>query len=374
MEVKIAHIADVHLGVKCVGIGNRYDQRASEITGTFYKILKICEYEKISFLLIAGDLFDDINISDLKLNELKKVFSKLDFNVIIAPGNHDPFTPDSPYNSKWPKNVFIFKNLEIEKFSFPEYNLDIWGSAFEGPYKNKNYINLAQVDLNKLNICVMHGNLANSENDGYCPINANDIEESGMDYIALGHIHKKSNIGCVGRTHFAYPGCPEGSGFDESGKKGFYIGTISKGVCNLEFKEVSRRIYESLDINISNLNLECDIIDKILKKIEEIYGGGCYDNLYKITLVGYTSEDFFVDVNSIEAQINEKVFFVKIIDKTETEIDTEKLKYRNDFKSIFIKKMVSKIENSVTEEEKDKNKLALKLGLKAFEGDVKYNW
>ena len=111
MQVKIAHIADIHLGVKCCGIGNRCEQRSSEITSTFYKIVKICEYENIDFLLIAGDLFDDVGVSELYLKELKRVFSKVNFKIIISPGNHDPHTPDSPYNTKWPKNVFIWISL-----------------------------------------------------------------------------------------------------------------------------------------------------------------------------------------------------------------------------------------------------------------------
>ncbi len=373
MQVKIAHVADVHLGVKCSGIGSRYEQRGSEIASTFYKIIKICEYEKVDFLLIAGDLFDDVRVSESYLKELKRVFSKVNFKIVISPGNHDPFTPDSPYNTNWPNNVFIFKNSKMGKFSFPEFNVDIWGSAFVGPYKNKNFMSLAEVDSSKVNICVIHGNLSNSERDDYCPISAHDIETSGMDYIALGHIHKRSNIGCVGRTHFAYPGCPEGSGFDEVGEKGFYIGTIAKGFCELEFKKVCRRTYENLEVNISNLDSECDIIDKILNQIKDAFGANYLDNLYKIRLTGYTNEDFFVDINSIESQINDRIFFVKLVDETETEIDTEKLGFRNDFKSIFIKKMLAKIETSVTDEEKDANKLALKLGLKAFESDVKYS-
>ena len=374
MQVKIAHVADVHLGVKCGGLGNRYEQRNSEITSTFYKILKICEYENVDFLLIAGDLFDDIGVYDSYLKELKRAFSKVNFKIIIAPGNHDPYTPDSPYGTKWPKNVFIFKSLEMSKISFPEYDLDVWGSAFCGPYKSKNFIARADVDSNKLNICVMHGNLSNAENESYCPISAADIENSNMDYIALGHIHKRSNIGCVGKTHFAYPGCPEGSGFDESGEKGFYIGTIGKGVCDLEFKKVCRRTYQNLEIDISNFDSEYDIIDKILGKMQELFGSNCFDNIYKITLTGYIPEDSFVDISSLETQINDKVFFAKLIDKTETEIDVEKLKFRNDFKSIFIKKMLGKIEAAITDEERKTNKLALKLGLRAFERDVKYNW
>ena len=373
--MRIIHTADLHLDsqLKTNLSPLKQKERRRELLLNLERLIEYAKNQRVKVIIIAGDLFDDTSISDLYLKELKRVFSKVNFKIIISPGNHDPFTPDSPYNTNWPKNVFIFKSLKMEKISFPEYDLDIWGSAFQGPYKSQSFMNLSDVDKSKINLCVIHGNLSNSENDDYCPISAGYIESSGMDYIALGHIHKRSNIGCVGRTQFAYPGCPEGSGFDEPGEKGFYIGTIAKGICELQFKKVCRRTYENLEINISNLNSECDIIDKILDHIQNEFGPNYLDNIYRIRLTGETSEDFFVDINGIESQVNDKVFFVKLIDETETEIDAEKLKFRNDFKSIFIKKMLVKIETSITDEEKDANKLALKLGLKAFERDVKYS-
>ena len=68
------------------------------------------------------------------------------------------------------------------------------------------------------------------------------IESSGMDYIALGHIHKHTEIRRLGKTFYAYPGCPEGMGFDELGEKGVYIGEISKGGNSLEFLPTARRM------------------------------------------------------------------------------------------------------------------------------------
>lgn len=374
MEIKIAHCADLHIGSQCFGIGNKGEIRKHEIKNTFFKILDICCCEEVKILLIAGDLFDDVNLSVADVQDVKNAISKFNFKVVISPGNHDPFTTDSPYASQWPENAIIFKNNKIECIELDDLKVRLWGSAFKGAYEKQNFLKDFYIEKqdNIVDICVMHGNISSSGEDVYCPVKICDIEKSGFDYVALGHVHKRSEIFRTGRTYYAYAGCPEGRGFDETGDKGFYIGTISKGYCDLNFKKICKRAYELIDIDISDSETENEVIDLILEKAKEIYGNAYSENLYNVTLIGCISEDFFVDILKLETALNEKLFFAKVTDNTETEINADKLKFRNDFKSIFIKKMFSKIENSKNEHEKIVNKNALKIGLKAFCGDVKY--
>ena len=63
---------------------------------------------------------------------------------------------------------------------------------------------------------------------------------------------------------------------------------------------------------------------------------------------------------------------MRVIDNTEAKINIDSLSLRNDFKGIFIRKMIEKIKNSENEEQEHINKNALKIGLKAFYEDVKY--
>ena len=59
---------------------------------------------------------------------------------------------------------------------------------------------------------------------GYGPISPGDIAASRLDYLALGHIHQASGLQREGSTYWAYPGCPEGRGFDElREKKALYV-------------------------------------------------------------------------------------------------------------------------------------------------------
>jgi DNA repair exonuclease SbcCD nuclease subunit len=61
------------------------------------------------------------------------------------------------------------------------------------------------------------------------PVTQEQIRDSGLDYLALGHIHKSGRLR-FGETLCAWPGCPMGRGYDETGEKGVYIVTLDDTV------------------------------------------------------------------------------------------------------------------------------------------------
>ena len=54
------------------------------------------------------------------------------------------------------------------------------------------------------------------------------IRDSRLDYLALGHIHK-AGMFHAGGTICAWPGCPMGRGFDETGERGVYVTRLGDG-------------------------------------------------------------------------------------------------------------------------------------------------
>lgn len=368
MKLKIAHCADLHLNK-----GKKENTFKSK--ETFLDILQKCKNENVDILLVAGDLFDDVINPDFQIKWVIDEFEKFGIKTFISPGNHDPFTTDSPYmKEKWPKNVHIFKDDNFSFFEIPEFNLRVWGTSFKSIYKKKLDFNLSKnFDSNFINICVMHGNITNSKIDYYCPINLSDIQNSGMKYIALGHIHKRSNIKKIGDTYYAYSGSILSNGFSDTGSKGFYIIEISEDDINFEFKRVCDYSYEKISLDISKFSDNSDISNFILEKLRLNFKDNFKNNFYEITLLGDLKEDFKLDKDYIKINLKNELKYAKIIDKTTAKIDLEKLSYRNDFKALFIKEALKIIANSQSEQEKEINKTALKIGLEAFEEDVFYN-
>ncbi len=69
----------------------------------------------------------------------------------------------------------------------------------------------------------------------YGPISQQDLAASGLAYAALGHIHQYSGLQRAGRTVWAYPGCPEGRGVDETGDKDVLLLHAQPGQVTGEF-------------------------------------------------------------------------------------------------------------------------------------------
>lgn len=369
MEIKIAHCADVHFGIK--GLSNK---RRAEIKSSFFKMLDKISEEDVELFLIAGDLFDNLEVNDLEVKEIKTALENLKCKTVIAPGNHDPFIPDSLYYYDWPKNVYIFKKNTIEFFEIPEIKTRIWGSAFTH-FNNSSGARISSDDKEKIsdgkfiNILLAHGTYPATEPDQYNPITAEEIRESGMNYIALGHIHKRTPVQQIGQSFYAYPGCHDGKSFKEMGEKGFYLGCISDLGCKLDFIRLSTREYLEINIDITGLEISDEIIGATKEKMEQQFGKNYKDNIYRIILEGEREDNFFVDSEYIGAKLKEMVFFAEVYDKTIP-------KYKENginIKSVFIKNMREKIKNCQNEKEKECAKMALHFGIKSFKEEITFN-
>ena len=94
-------------------------------------------------------------------------------------------------------------------------------------------------------------------------VNKEMIEKSKFDYIALGHIHKYSDILKLNNTYYSYPGIPQGQGFDELYEKGIVYGEIDKKSIDLKFKKMCKRMFLYYETDITDLSPN-EILNKII--------------------------------------------------------------------------------------------------------------
>ena len=263
MGLKIIHCADIHFDSAMSGMQDmsKVNIRKEDMKETFRKIISLSK--NADMLLIAGDLLDAKTVSKSTLTFLKDEFSKIENTpVFIIAGNHDYLSEGSPYQTfDFGKNVHIF-GTEMECVESDCY--DVYGISFKTANDEKEMLSGFSVkNPDKINICLMHGNLSGAD---YNPIKIADIENSGLDYLALGHIHKATEIKKAGNTHYAYCGCPEGKGNDETGEKGVYAIELIKGnVLDAQFVPVCTRMYFDEEIDVSDALSYDDILEKIEK-------------------------------------------------------------------------------------------------------------
>lgn len=152
--------------------------------------------------------------------------------MVIAPGNHDCYTAASPYaRTLWPDNVLIFTAPEMLSMglSFPQYGCTVYGAAFTAPEmpESAELAGIAEQDGN-VAIGILHGE-AGVKDSRYRPIPLQQIAQSGWTTWRWAMSTPVPACSWQGKTAYAYPGCPEGRGFDELGDKGFLAGEVDKG-------------------------------------------------------------------------------------------------------------------------------------------------
>ncbi len=372
--VKILHCADVHIGVADSSLGKLAAARRYETLLTFEKIIDAAKNNGVQIIAIAGDLFDSNHIGpSLTKPVFEKIASVPQIKVIFAAGNHDPLDSDSPFiREPRPDNLFVF-GTEDECITFDSLKLRVYGRSFGSVHmRGETHFSIIPPDDGYINLMVLHGDLRNDMNSDYNAVTPAFIKSCKMDYIALGHVHKRTEIGCCGSTYMAYCGCPEGQGFDELDEKGVYIGNIGKGICDLEFLPISKRRHISEKIDITGLSETQEISDKILSTLKEKYGEETVNNLYKIELIGKIAENAVISTEQLTSRLSEKLYYVKIKDKTEFDIDLKLLSLEKNLKGIFVKNMLRMLDDTEPQN-RESIEYALNLGLKAFNSEVPYD-
>ena len=108
--VKILHTADLHLDSPFAGLSLDVAEEArEEQRNVFSEMMRYAGENSVDLVLIAGDLFDSKYITVRTKELVKGAFASLSCPVVIAPGNHDPYTSNSFYRSgELPENVCVF--------------------------------------------------------------------------------------------------------------------------------------------------------------------------------------------------------------------------------------------------------------------------
>ena len=372
-SVKILHCADIHIGAAESFLSARADSRQAETLITFEKIINIARENAVDILLIAGDLFNSNNIENSFIDRVFDCFASIpNTKIVYAAGNHDPLNAESPFKKYiLPENLYVLETKDC-CVELPELNTHIYGKSFKEVYMQG--VSRFSITPNPdfINIMCIHGELKSDLGSDYNSITNEFVTNSGMDYIALGHVHKRTAIEKVGNTHIAYCGCPEGQGFDELGEKGIYLGEISKYSCNLQFVPTAKRMHICESIDISGLSNSAEISGQVINALKQKYADNFSENLYKIILTGYIDENTVISISEIASRLNDVTYFSKLRDKTEVKVDFVALSQENTLKGIFVKNMLSRIEQA-NESEKELLKSALNLGLKAFTAEVSYD-
>ncbi len=357
--IRILHCADLHLDAAfSLRSPREAESRRTALRADFTSMIMYVRTHKVQICLISGDLFDSENVTADTRALLEREFASApDCLFFVSPGNHDPLTAGSPYKAMClPENVHVF-GPEKECVVLEALGVAVYGFAFDGTNGGLNpVLGYPKKREDLLNILCCHGDLEGGNASPYCPFTREDLGKSGFDYVALGHIHKGTGLQRENGVYWAYPGCIEGRGFDETGEKGILLGEAEKGRISMEFIPISKGRYEILEQDVTG----CTRTEaaELIRKNAISYGN---QTALRVILKGEVKEGLVILPEEI-ARGAEYPRSVEIVDKTVLAPDFTNVEQSNTLRGVFYRLMKEKIENGQAEPE------ALKYGLLALDG------
>ena len=365
----MVHTSDLHLGSLFSSTPQVADQMRMEQLDTLKEILDLCTENKADALIIAGDMFDCMRVEGEYLDAVKKLISHYTVRVFITPGEHDPFTPDSCYNTEWPQNVHIFRG-GMEKVEIPEKNTCVWGAGFSGSKCEQSLLTGFRPVTSRINVLVLYGDLIDSMNDDsvYNPISMEELANCGADYVALGRSHSYEYYE-NNELLYCYSGMPAPLGFDDQGEKGVLCGYAAKGFARMTFQKLDRRAYCREKIDVSGCVDTAQFADRIISVLRGRYGEKYASHLYDVYLIGTPASGVVPVLSELNSLLEaSSLFYVRITDVTSPTVNFELLMNDGSLKGAFVRKLFDKKQGDSANT--DLYMRALLYGLSAFEGNV----
>lgn len=200
--LKITHTSDVHLNDEPDGYKVR--EAFSQVVDT------VIETESDLFL-IAGDLFDHNEISRSTVDFVYGELARVACPTVMIVGNHDVWDERSIVKRmdfrKAGRHVTLLDDAHGTQVTLPEIHATVWGRCMlDHDRSNKPMAGSPPRVGDYWHIGMAHGLYTDeADSDRASLITPEEVEASGFDYLALGHVHAHRQMR-HGNTLACYPG------------------------------------------------------------------------------------------------------------------------------------------------------------------------
>ena len=371
--LKVIHTADIHLDSPfTLGDASASAMRREELREMFRRLCKYAAEVSADIVLIAGDLFDRKYVTKNTVDLVVKEFEGLpNTQFVIAPGNHDFYSPDSVWvKTDFPENVTVFSSEKLAKvhFEINEQKVDVYGYAFTSiSMDHCPFTEFSADDPEAINILVAHGNML-KKNGEDCPITLADIRSTNFDYVALGHIHNLHEIQSEEDQWYGYCGSPEPRDFGETGWHGIYTVDMGKAedefVCKPQFVKMASKRYMVERLNVTGAQQSDEILDAFKYMLSETDYGE--ETLLRLVIEGDVAPVAEIPVEEIKAAAAQ-LSYLEIVDETAPLFDYDYLAADPTIRGAYFRQLLPKLRSADPKEREVASK-ALRFGLSVLTG------
>lgn len=313
--LKLVHISDLHIGK----VFDKYPGPIKEALqaariGTLEKIIDFANTNPSSLLVIAGDLFDRVNIPTSLIMETTRTLRAYHGLVLVLPGNHD-FSSSSQglwqtFKDNSGENTLVLD--DYRPYDLKEYGVDavIYPCYCQSKHSEENalgWIAPGLVDQARVNIGLAHGALEGISPDlqgQYFTMEKSELTSLPMDLWLLGHTHVPYPLSGENpgeRIFNAGVHEPDGMNYRHKGSF-FYIGIDKEGIQSQRIESGTYRFEDRYD--------RVEDLEAYLKTIDE----GYENTLLRLNLSGRLDEDDYKARRDMYKKLADKVFYLDVRD------------------------------------------------------------
>jgi len=273
--LKFIHAADIHLDSPLRGL-SRYESAPKEsirdaCRRAFENLIELAIEEKVSFVLLAGDLYDgdwkDYS-TGIFLSQQMGRLNQHDISVFAVAGNHDAANRMTKA-LETPSNMTIFSSRKPETIRLDDLAVAIHGQSFGTQHVDENLATeFPLAEKGMFNIGLLHTSLNGREGHAaYAPCLVDDLRSKGYQYWALGHVHKQE---FVSRDPWiVFSGCIQGRHIRETGAKGCVLVTVEDGaVHSVDDYPLDVLRWIACNVDLTDVSDNREVLERTRKSIE----------------------------------------------------------------------------------------------------------
>jgi DNA repair exonuclease SbcCD nuclease subunit len=302
--MKIAHLADVHLGFRQYHrhTPTGVNQREADVANAFRCAVDTILVDQPAVVLIAGDFFHSVRPTNQAIifafQQLQRIRQALpESRVVLVAGNHD-----TPRSRETGGIISLFRELDVEvvagearRLEYPELDLSLLAVPYAA-WLDEGRPELRPAGEARYQVLTMHAEVEGAfPSDSSRPeyggalVHPTDIDASAWSYVALGHYHVQSqlapNVWYSGALEYTSTN-PWGELQDEAarglGGKGWLLIDLETGAVSHRPIPTARTILDLPPIEGSDLS--ASELDRLIADRVHTLADGVQDKILRLVI------------------------------------------------------------------------------------------
>lgn len=295
-SVAFVHVADVHLDAPFQGIAADDARVGGELADATYRawvrVADLAIERAVDFVLVAGDAYNSADRSlraQLAFREQAARLGEAGIPVLVVHGNHDPLGGWSA-GLALPPSVHVFGGGAVERAEVVAedgFVCAVYGRSFAKAAETEDFTpGFRRAGEDTVAIGLLHANVgSHADYDPYAPATVDGLRAAGMDYWALGHVHR---FEVVSRDPWAvYAGSPQGLNPKETGEHGCCVVTVARGgAVGVEHVDLAPVAWGAATVDCADLVDIDDVERAVADACDLLRGDGGRPIVARLTLAG----------------------------------------------------------------------------------------